>query len=174
MESPNLKALETRYNGYLFRSRLEARWAVFMDNLNVKYQYEPEGYDLGDGIWYLPDFWLPTFNGGCYLEVKPTKLTAIEFEKTKRLAKASGKCVILAVGPPDFICQECIEYQTCGGVENYWIYVGLMNADQAYDENRMFGNPGYEKKDLTIAPEDRHILGDLFNDAIFESRSARF
>jgi len=51
-----MKAIETYYNGYRFRSRLEARWAVFFDTLGVKYEYEPEGFDLGDGLYYLPDF----------------------------------------------------------------------------------------------------------------------
>lgn len=62
------KALETSYNGYKFRSRLEARWAVFFDALNIKYIYEPEGYALSDGNYYLPDFMLPDF--GYYAEVK--------------------------------------------------------------------------------------------------------
>lgn len=44
------------YNGYRFRSRLEARWAVFFDALGVKYEYEPEGYKLPNGMCYLPDF----------------------------------------------------------------------------------------------------------------------
>ena len=30
-----IKAIETEYNGYKFRSRLEARWAVFFDALGV-------------------------------------------------------------------------------------------------------------------------------------------
>ena len=51
-----MKAIETCYNGYRFRSRLEARWAVFFDALGVKYEYEPEGFELDDGTWYLPDF----------------------------------------------------------------------------------------------------------------------
>lgn len=51
-----IKAIETEYNGYRFRSRLEARWAVFFDTLGVPYEYEPEGFDLGDGVYYLPDF----------------------------------------------------------------------------------------------------------------------
>lgn len=50
------KILNTKYNGYLFRSRLEARWAVFFDACGVEYEYEPEGFDLGDGLHYLPDF----------------------------------------------------------------------------------------------------------------------
>ena len=58
-----IKAIETIYNGYKFRSRLEARWAVFFDNAVIEYEYEPEGFDLG-GVWYLPDFYLPWFK--CY------------------------------------------------------------------------------------------------------------
>lgn len=53
-----MKAIETEYRGYKFRSRLEARWAVFFDACGVKWEYEPEGFDLGDGIYYLPDFLL--------------------------------------------------------------------------------------------------------------------
>ena len=53
-----MKAIETHYNGYRFRSRLEARWAVFFDTLGVRYEYEPEGFELDDGTWYLPDFLL--------------------------------------------------------------------------------------------------------------------
>jgi hypothetical protein len=41
-----IKAKETHYNGYRFRSRLEARWAVFFDALDIKYEYEKEGFDL--------------------------------------------------------------------------------------------------------------------------------
>ena len=50
------KAIETEYNGYRFRSRLEARWAVFFDALGIDYEYEPEGYELPSGKRYLPDF----------------------------------------------------------------------------------------------------------------------
>ena len=54
-----IKAIETEYNGYRFRSRLEARWAVFFDAAKIKYEYEPEGFELADGTRYLPDFYLP-------------------------------------------------------------------------------------------------------------------
>ena len=57
-----LKAIETRYKGYRFRSRLEARWAVYFDTLGYEWEYEKEGYDLGDAGWYLPDFWLKSVN----------------------------------------------------------------------------------------------------------------
>ncbi|MBT9314368.1 PDDEXK family nuclease [Leptothoe spongobia] len=63
-----LKAIETRYQGCLFRSRLEARWAVFFDALEIPWEYEKEGYDLGEAGWYLPDFWLPQQQ--CFFEAK--------------------------------------------------------------------------------------------------------
>lgn len=51
-----IKPIETFYKGYRFRSRTEARWAVILDALGAKWEYEPEGYELGNGLRYLPDF----------------------------------------------------------------------------------------------------------------------
>lgn len=65
-----VKAIETEYNGYRFRSRLEARWAVFFDAAGIKYEYEQEGYEC-DGEKYLPDFYLPDFD--IHIEVKPDR-----------------------------------------------------------------------------------------------------
>ena len=63
-----VKAIETEYNGYLFRSRLEARWAVLFDALGVEYEYEKIGLELIDGTKYLPDFFIP--NAKMFIEVK--------------------------------------------------------------------------------------------------------
>lgn len=64
-----IKAIETRYKGYNFRSRLEARWAVFFDALGIKWEYEKEGYIVGsNGTPYLPDFYLP--DSRTWVEVK--------------------------------------------------------------------------------------------------------
>ena len=41
-----IKAIETKYNGFNFRSRLEARWAIFFDMIGLKYEYEVEGYEM--------------------------------------------------------------------------------------------------------------------------------
>jgi hypothetical protein len=40
MEQPTTKSIQTRYSGRYFRSRLEARWAVFFDALGLKWDYE--------------------------------------------------------------------------------------------------------------------------------------
>jgi hypothetical protein len=62
--------IQTRYADILFRSRLEARWAMVFDGLRVHYEYEPEGYRLADGSAYLPDYYLPQVK--MFAEVKPS------------------------------------------------------------------------------------------------------
>ena len=76
-----LKAIDTYYNGYRFRSRLEAKWAVFFDAAFMEYEYEPEGFVLSDGSCYLPDFYLPTFH--MYVEIKPIGIDKADIEKAK-------------------------------------------------------------------------------------------
>jgi hypothetical protein len=68
MTYTNLQPIETIYKGYRFRSRLEARWAVFFDRCKEQWVYEHEGYRLPSGP-YLPDFWFPQRRA--FLEVKP-------------------------------------------------------------------------------------------------------
>ena len=85
-----IKAIQTEYNGYKFRSRLEARWAVFFDTLGIEYEYEPEGYELKNGMKYLPDFYLPDLN--LWVEVKGF-LTEYDEEKIRNFA--IGKRVAL-------------------------------------------------------------------------------
>ena len=64
-----MKALETEYNGILFRSRLEARWAILFDALNLEYVYEPECYVLSNNQKYTPDFYIKKYN--LFIEIKP-------------------------------------------------------------------------------------------------------
>lgn len=71
-----LKPIETKYDGRFFRSRAEARWAVFFSQLGVVYEHEPEGFELPSGRWYLPDFRVRYVSGGkekrLWIEVKPS------------------------------------------------------------------------------------------------------
>ena len=55
-----MKIIETQYKGYLFRSRLEARWAVFFDAIGISWEYMPEAFELPDGKLFQPEL----CNGG--------------------------------------------------------------------------------------------------------------
>jgi hypothetical protein len=107
-----IKAIPTVYRGIVFRSRNEARWAVFLDELDIDWIYEPEGWELrephedGRPIRYIPDFYLP--NDQMFFEVKRAFETVTEdetiraWQKCSLLAEASRVPVILAGGPPAY------------------------------------------------------------------------
>lgn len=91
-----IKAIETRYKGYRFRSRLEARWAVFFDHLGVKWEYEKEGFDLGEHGCYLPDFWLPDLD--MWVEIKGDDISKTDSAKCFALVKQTNKTVAVLCG----------------------------------------------------------------------------
>jgi hypothetical protein len=105
-----IKPIETQYKNYRFRSRLEARYAVFFDKMGIEFEYEKEGFDLGELGYYLPDFWLPypedkTYGyhlrgSGHWLEVKALKPTDEEILKLLELSKLTNHSGILVFGPP--------------------------------------------------------------------------
>jgi hypothetical protein len=92
-----IQAIETEYNGYRFRSRTEARWAVFFDAAGIRYEYEKEGFELPCGR-YLPDFFLPDIN--YWFEVKGQVPTADEIARCCFLYDGTEKPVFIAVGAP--------------------------------------------------------------------------
>ena len=99
------RAIQTRYKGYRFRSRLEARWAVFFDSLGMKWEYEKQGYALPDVGNYLPDFWLPDL--GQWIEIKGALpalhwMTTEEEEKVWSLSAHSRCAAWIFFGLPDF------------------------------------------------------------------------
>lgn len=100
-----INPIETKYNGYNFRSRLEARWAVFFDKLEVPYEYEVEGFNLQYCSNYLPDFYLPKHD--LYLEIKPRDNLTLEIPtKPIELSMSTNKNVIVVFGDP-------LEYSFC-------------------------------------------------------------
>jgi hypothetical protein len=123
-----IKAIETIYNGYRFRSRLEARWAVFFDALGVDYEYEPEGFELSCGR-YLPDFFLKDFD--VYVEVKPFRKDVVHHvgdgNKWERKCEAfrdeTGKAILICYDDPSHdMLMELFAWDTTdssGGSSNW-------------------------------------------------------
>lgn len=106
MINKKLKPIETKYKGHRFRSRLEARWAVFFDKMGWEWSYEHEGFDLPSG-YYLPDFYFRDID--LYAEVKPVDFNRKELTKCFELSMMStldngvhSGNVILLVGLPEF------------------------------------------------------------------------
>lgn len=104
----DIKPIETSYKGYLFRSRLEARWAVFLDAIGAEWEYEPEGFMLPNGLHYLPDFKVKFTSGRkliekneyIWLEVKG-QITEIDKEKISLFSKAEPILIVGNIPDPD-------------------------------------------------------------------------
>lgn len=122
-----IKAIETRYRGYRFRSRLEARWAVFFDHLGIRWQYEPEGFDLSKhGLgYYLPDFFLPDQN--YWIEVKPENFDSNDKEAYAKLAYVAQDTKswgLLVAGEP-YLNVEMGRFEHKGNAFDKWWVVGV-------------------------------------------------
>lgn len=92
-----IKPIETSYRGYRFRSRIEARYAVFFDTLGLDWEYELEGYELDGGVRYLPDFYLPSLRS--HVEVKPTH-DHVDFDLLKMFSVRVKANIIPCYGNP--------------------------------------------------------------------------
>lgn len=93
----DIKSIQTYYRGFRFRSRTEARWAMFFDLMGFYFEYEKEGYDLPCGK-YLPDFYIPEIN--TFVEIKGGKFKENEIQKCKELCAITGKYVMMIDGVP--------------------------------------------------------------------------
>ena len=93
-----IAAIPTVYRGRQYRSRLEARWAAFFDQLKWSHEYEP--YDLG--VW-SPDFMLVSpYGGEVLVEVKP--ITEFNPDVAKKMMAAvverglAGNATLMLLG----------------------------------------------------------------------------
>ena len=110
----NIKPIDTYYKGYRFRSRLEARWAVFFDYMGIDWVYEEQGYTFPDGTCYLPDFYLPESH--TFFEVKGS-LSEESAHKIELLLKAGCR---VAVGYSVGTFQATVDDFGCGfSLENF-------------------------------------------------------
>lgn len=149
-----MKSIETYYKGYKFRSRLEARWAVFFDACGVKWEYEPEGFVWDDGMTYLPDFLLHDVRlktdkgepldendlflppdirrGDLWVEVKG-RMTDFDREKISRFSHYTSLLIVGNI-PEGNSVFECF-----GDVNKYpdddYFGVNFFNFDTVYGDN---------------------------------------
>tara|TARA_Y100000996_G_scaffold290929_1_gene229941 strand:+ start:337 stop:888 length:552 start_codon:yes stop_codon:yes gene_type:complete len=110
------------YDGYQFRSTLEARYAFVFNHYKLDYDYEPKMFEFplsetspllpthpSKTIKYIPDFFLPQLNA--WIEVKPyfpkpiemlkAFLVAVETQQKVFICWNHKKGYIIAIIPPN-------------------------------------------------------------------------
>lgn len=90
-----IEAIPTEYSGVLFRSKLEARWAMFFDAIELEWEYEPTQIP-----GWIPDFLIA---GWWLAEVKPMPVigTRAEHDLVFKKAIRPFDTVLLGDGPGD-------------------------------------------------------------------------
>jgi hypothetical protein len=125
---------ETKFHGITYKSRLEAKWAVFFESLGISYEYEAEGFVWGK-TKYLPDFYLP--DQDYIIEVKGSYPDEEALEKGIMLSEDTQKEVFLFYGE----------------IPNPWAAEGILESPGALvcneklrsdlaERNDLFGQPG--------------------------------
>jgi len=148
-----IQAKRTTYKNILFRSKLEAQWALFFDLVGVTWEYEAKHFDLGQ-VRYLPDFWLPKLE--VFVEIKPIIENSpfIWREKCRLLNKVSKRPVFLFLGRPKekehkvyafglntiksnekgMFEKTCIKFKYCGVT----FFKGKINLENIFKEVRCY------------------------------------
>jgi hypothetical protein len=126
-----MEAKKTFYKNYYFRSKLEAKWAVFFDLLKIPYTYEPEPFLCKNKEQYTPDFFLPyaILRDGCdwvekedakmfgegtliprkpgvYLEIKPSNYVTDRLYEERITTAIQPNPLILLCGDPVESCLQ--------------------------------------------------------------------
>jgi hypothetical protein len=101
--------IPTTYKGVQYRSRLEAKWAVFFDHLGFEFAYESNSVkDEHGNILYTPDFyiydgfkahdWVENF----LIEIKPVPPNKEYLDRLAALPLPYTKEILIMVGEPSF------------------------------------------------------------------------
>ena len=172
-----IKALQTSYKGYSCRSRTEARWMVAFDEAKIEYEYEPQGFDLGDVGCYLPDFYLPQV--GMYAEVKGKPFNLEELRKAKALSAEAERSVLLLAGPPARKAYWALKPPYFGFVERFEgeefyadDYDIFEHSEYWLNESRFYCNTGFGGNSFPH-PHDCGYM-EWESEAVVAARSARF
>ncbi len=159
-----IQAIETRYAGHRFRSRLEARWAVAFDAIGIRWEYEAQGVVVEDRLttWgdasasrpYLPDFWLPDHD--VYCEVKGA-LTDEEarpvLEAAAYLSSAGGAGCGYENGGHDLVVLGPIP-RTLNAPARLHMHKGTLSATPWLFEARRTGHDGRVGGDEPVLASD--------------------
>ncbi len=198
-----IKAIETSYKGHRFRSRLEARWAVFFDKLRWKWRYEHQGYVIGyadDTLPWLPDFEVITPSGQhFYVEVKgdpnffdennmwldkldfgggPPGFTDCAYEKD---LGPDVKPIVLLGDLPD-VLHSCVGMSVCVIAHRKGVGAFFLDLNPHGLDTQGFNRSEWHQVDAGVGLKDfqartyplGHIHGTDIADALLGAKRARF
>jgi hypothetical protein len=120
---------------------------VFFDEAGIKYDYEPEGFDLSDiphidqylkpeDRRYLPDFFLPTLN--CYVEIKPLFTPVDDVAVMKAYLLSQKHEVLIVYGAPGTNTYRVVSCRLGKEVPGFWTPTTQLNRAYAAARSARF------------------------------------
>lgn len=150
-----MRPIETEYRSVTFKSRMEAKWAMFFDSVGIEWKYEQARYLVPGVGRYTPDFSLRSGVKSALAEVKPEWPTGYEVHKCRSAAGQSGLAVAVLIGVPAFA-----HYWTVTADNEKLVYVWM-------DGEMLVPAP----MDTAASEEE---FGLLYHDAVIKVSNARF
>lgn len=177
-----MKAIETKNMGYRFRSRTEARWAVFFTRIAFQWEYEPQGFMLDSQTPYLPDFKLVLPGDRLlFCSVKPEEADDFDKEELRKLhllSDGTDSDVLLLPGPPTHRAYHMVRPRTTEDVlslaffQDYEPYVKIADdywfAVLSFDERT--GRHHFKADERRLGK----AFGKAYVQAVEAARAARF
>ncbi len=164
------------------RSMLEARWAIFFRELNLKWKYEPTVLRAGRAT-YTPDFHVEGFG---YVEIKPTLPLFISETsgRIRKIAEANPDLKIYAFCASFVAIQDVALYRgnTIFAPTFHQIYKLLSEAREDGDRLTDYQQSADIRRAMMIANTTRlnewsstkEIVSDVIGSLIAHEESARF
>ncbi len=162
--------LEIHWHGHRFRSRLEARWKIFMDSMGIDSMYEAEAFQLPDGTRYFPDFYLPVVFS--FAEVKSLLEDPREaLSKLSKLSEFTNHQSLLLEGPPAFRLYRgiCPKFSL---EEPLWFSLDIYNGRTKWywQEHRLYCGSG----EYDGGCFNELSCSDQYADSVYKAISERF
>lgn len=133
-----IKAIPTEYNGEKFKSRLEARWAVFFELIGFEVRYENSEWCNSEGLKYTPDFEIlwgirpNSTNHRPAIEIKPTTPNQSYIDKIMKVRDPLLSDLFICVGDPSF-------WQPTG----YWIKTRVVFENHVFVRKENVAQQGF-------------------------------
>lgn len=106
--------MPTSFRGVTYRTRIEARWAVFFDRLGVTFHYKPEKLELPDRQCCTPTFYVHEFEAYIWVFASSSEILIEESELAFKLFKSEQvNHVWLIMGPPNPEIANILDFSWC-------------------------------------------------------------
>lgn len=163
----NLIGIPTIYKGINMKSKLESKIAMFLDVLNIKWQYEPKKFLLSNGTPYIPDFYLTELK--IWIEVKGLILKHNK-EISKRFCK-ENKTELLIISNIDTMWFSSKDFIDGIGIDNN-IFIGFCSHCKKYFFCSNLGS--YHCRNCETHEGDHDLLYTFNSNNMFEGDKIDF